>query len=188
MGFNYFGYGCIHPCRVENQQIIYRLPSGFEVKHKTALDVNIPEQTNTFISDTVVFVLYHDGKEYIGRNDGSVSIYRQSDNLLVGLNYWEQPLYPETKLCGYYSDSGMVEEIHLDLRDKQSVYVVGDSRESKTKAPIQFSANTDIALFDTVIHGKLLDYTIFDEGGARIAVDVWSVQEDVRRGDCRIFL
>lgn len=186
-GFNYFGFGCLHPCRVENGYIIYRLPSGLEVKHATGLEVNIPEQTNTFISETVVFLLYNDGKEYIGRLDGSISIYNQSDDLLVGLNHWEKHLCPRTKLCGYYLDGKFVKELHVDLRDNTSLYVIGDYREAVAKRPIG-SVSTDSALSDTTLYKSLLDYTIYDERGEPIEADVWTVQEDVRRGDCRIFL
>lgn len=188
MGFNYFGYGCLHPCRVENGAVIYKLPSGLEVSHKTALEVNIPEQTNLFISDTVTFLLYHEGKEYVGRADGSISIYNQSDDLLVGLNYWDRQLYPETKLCGYYADGKIIKEVHVDLRDKQSLYVVGDYRESIAKSPIRITANTDIALNDAKIYNAVLDYSIYNERGEPVEADVWTVQEDVRRGNCRIFL
>lgn len=188
MGFNYFGYGNIHPCKIDGSNVIYKLPSGFEVKHPTGLDINIPEQVNPFISETVAFLLYHEGKEYVGRSDGTISIYRQSDNLLVGLNYWTQPKYPETTLCGYYYGESGVTEIHVDNRDRRSVYVVGESREAVAKEMITVAANTNLAFTDTLFFNKLQDYFVYNGRGDSVELDVWSVQENVRCGNCPIFL
>lgn len=188
MGFNYYRYGHIKPCGVEDGYVYYMLPSGTKVKHKTQLSINIKEQTNLFISDTVAFLLYNEDKMYIGRYDGSISIYRVSDELLVGLNNWEPPRYVETKPCGFCKFGEYLDEIHLDLRDNRTLYICGRGSEACLSAPISSDFDLCTSSFCVSVLGSDNDYAIFDERGDPIAAKFWPIQEDVRIQNCRIFL
>lgn len=188
MGFNFFNYGNIHPCGISNGFVYYVLPSGKNVYFPTSIEGEIPIQTNLFISDRVAFILYSEDKMYLGRYDKSISIYRKSDGLLVGLNTWEPPKYSETVLCGFYNMKGEMHEIHLDLKDKQTVYICGTNLEGKLKEPIKSEFDNESSLFSATVHGNAENYHIFSQGGEPIEVDVWTVQDDVRKQNCPIFL
>ncbi len=188
LGFSYYRYGRIKPCGVSGGSVYYTLPSGYRVMHSTQLQVEIPEQTNPFISETVAFLLYHEEKMYIGRYDGSISIYRMSDELLVGLNNWEAPKYVDTQVCGYYSEGSLLDEIHLDLRDRQTVYICGHGSEGLLSAPIEPKFDLHSASFSATVFGASEDYSIFNERGEPIEAKFWPLQEDVRSHNCRIFL
>ena len=190
MGFNFFCYGNIHPCGIDNNEVYYMLPSGKRVSFPTKLDVTIPLQTNLFISDTVAFLLYHEDKMYLGRYDNSISIYRMSDEMLVGLNAWEAPKYSETEVCGYYNVRGVIEEIHVDLKDRQTLYICGKNYEAVLKEPLPENIEFDLEMssFSAAIHGNRDNYHIYSRGGVPIEVNVWSVQDGLRRQNCPIFL
>lgn len=188
LGFSYYRYGRIKPCGVKDGYVYYRLPSGLVIKHSTKLEIEIPEQCNLFISDTVAFLLYDADKMYIGRYDGSISIYRLSDNLLVGLNNWQAPKYVETKLCGFHNEGSHLDEIHLDLRDRQTVYICGLGAEGLFSHPIASDFNLNDSSFSASVFGTQRDYSIFDERGDPIEAKFWPLQEGVRLRDCRIFL
>lgn len=182
------GYGNIHPCGVKDGKVYYDLPSGHRTYFETALDIEIPIQVNLFISDTVMFLLFHDDKMYVGRNDQSISIYRTSDLLLVGLSYWKPPKYAETKLCGYYNNRGDIYEIHLDLKDRRTLYICSLSKQSVLDKPIDCEFDLDAALVSASAFGLYDNYHIFKKGGEPVVSDVWTIQEDVRKQNCRIFL
>lgn len=188
MGFNYYNYGRVKPCGIKNHEVYYYLPSGKKITHPTKLDVEIPEQINSFISERVVFLLYHEGLMYVGRYDTSISIYRQSDELLVGLNSWESPKYAETIVCGYYGVGGVLNEIHLDMRDRQTVYICGHRDEGLFANPISTDFNLHDASFSATVFGDKSNYSIFNERGEVVEAKFWPLQEDIRRQDCRIFL
>lgn len=188
MGFNYYNYGNIQPCRVEGGNLIYRLPSGKEIVKKTQLKVDIHEQCNLFISDTVSFLLFEGGLMYVGRADGSISIYRESDELLVGLNNWEKDQFPETQLCGFYKENGGLSEIHVDCRDWQTLYICGEYMQSYSRHELPHEFNLDKAVFDARIFGCGGSYHLFDSKGVRLRGFIWTVQDDVRQRNCRIFV
>lgn len=187
-GFNYFCYGNVHPCWMDSGILKYRLRSGLVIEHKTGFeDLTIEEQTNLFISDRVMWILYHNGFQYIGRRDGSVSIYRVSDDVLYGANSWHPPYYPETSVCGFKTgDYGCV-EVHIDMRDKRTVYATGVYEEGVLPKP------TDLTLNMTALRGASMTHYgntqhIISKGGDVIEVDEWFVQEGIRRRDCPCFL
>lgn len=188
MGFNFFSYGNIHPCGVENGKVYYKLPSGKRVEFDTKLECDIPEQTNLFISDRVAFLLYHEDKMYIGRYDKSISIYRASDELLVGLNTWEAPRYAETVCCGFYKPGGYITEIHLDLKDRQTVYICGENTQGLLDKPIEPDFNIDASSFSAAVWGNSENYHIYTKRGEPVEINVWTVQDDIRKRNCRIFL
>ena len=190
MGFNYFNYGNIHPCGISKHKVFYTLPSGFKVEYDTKLDIEIPEQTSAFISSTIAFVLYHEDKMYIGRRDKSISIYRMSDELLVGLNTWDPVNYTETKPIGHFNNGRNISEIHVDLRDSQTVYICGEATEGVL--PKKYNALTDFDLeksaFSAAVWGNNKNYHIFSKRGEPIEVNVWIIQKNVREQNCRVFL
>jgi hypothetical protein len=189
MGFNYFNYGNIHPCGISQGKVFYILPSGKRVEFETKLNVEIPEQTNLFISDRVAFLLYHEDKMYIGRFDDSISIYRKSDELLVGLNSWKAPMESKTVVCGYYNNGYSITEIHLDLRDRRTVYICGENHEGVLKEEITNNIfDLDRSSFSASVFGDSKNYHIYTKGGNVLEVNDWHIQDDVRKRNCRIFL
>lgn len=188
MGFNFFEYGNIHPCGIANHKVYFTLPSGMRIEYNTKLDVEIPEQTNLFISDTVLFLLYHDDKMYIGRKDTSISIYRISDGLLVGLNTWDAPKYAEVELCGFYNDGNSMHEIQLDLRDKRTVYICGNRMQGLLPKENTAVFDPDKSVFSASIHGNKRFYHIYDERGEVVEVNAWTVQKDLWSQNCPVFL
>lgn len=190
MGFNYFGYGCIQPCRVEGGYVIRRLPSGAEQKYATRLTVDIPEQLNLFIAPNILFYLKHDGLEYIGRKDGSISIYREKDDLLWGLNNWDISGIPLLKVCGYKIFGKMHAYIYQDKFDQQSLYSSFAKRySSKLPEKMEMFWDMNAAEIGWVIQGDdSSDYVFSRRGGERIAIDGWQVQDLIRSTDCRRFL
>lgn len=188
MGFNYFNYGNIHPCRVQDKKIIYRLRSGMEISADCSLDVNIPEQVNLFISDRVMWLLYHEDKEYIGRQDGSISVYRVADGLLVGLGFWEAPPIAQTYLCGMHTEASLMTEIHMDMRDRQTVYICKDGIEGIIDGTYSGGFKINDAIFSAAAFCTKDNYHMFNERGDVIEVSHWFIQDAVRRRDCQIFL
>ena len=188
MGFNYYQFGNVHPCGISNHQVYYTLPSGLKISHETSLDVEIPEQLNLFISNTVAFMLFHEDKMYIGRYDSSISIYRVSDELLVGLNTWNPPRYVETRACGFYNYDGFIKELHLDLRDKRTVYIGDLYIQGVLEKPLVDEIDMDLSFFSAKVIGTRHDYSSYKKGGESVEVNIWTVQEGIRSRDCRIFL
>lgn len=190
MGFNYFGYGMIQPCGVKDGYVFQKLPSGKYIYYKTALTVDIPEQCNFFVSDVVMFLLYHENLMYIGRMDNSISVYDLSDKeVLCGLNHWDAPKYPETQMAGMYRKSSHLFEIHIDLRDLQSLYLRGLSASTKLLTPVKtVNFNTDAAVLGAEIYRGDVNYHLHHYGGENVDTDVWLIQNRVRGGNYRSFL
>lgn len=189
MGFNLYGLGNIHKCWIKDHKVFYeQTASGAVYSYDTALDVEIPPQKNLFVSDNVAFLLYHDGKEYIGRYDGVISVYRQSDDMLVGLSNWNPPTYPPLKTCGYYRTPVQIEEIFLDLRDQVTVYTKWHNQEAKLSKPLNLKLDESWLIVNYEMDATIGTWHILDEGGVPVEVDVWFVQNEVWRRNCPIFL
>lgn len=192
MGFSYFNYGGICPCSLKDGVLTQYLPSGFEVSYNTTIDkaVNIPKQTNYFVSKNVMFLLYDDNKMYIGRKDKSISIYDVNDNeLLVGLATWETPRVAETMIVGLYRNHSNLTEIHLDLRDNQSLYLKGLPITSKFLKPVKdYNFNMDTAVLSAEVYRSGRHYCICYQGGESVDEDVWVIQTELRNGDYKVFL
>lgn len=191
MGFNYFGFGCIQPCRVEDGFVIRKLPSGAEQKYPTRLDVNIPEQLNLFLSPNILFYLKKDGLEYIGRKDGSISIYQEKDDLLVGLNNWDVSPIPFLQVCGYKMFGKTTHAyIYQDKFDQQSIYATNINLYSSV-LPRKMEMFWDMRAAEigwVMQNDPSPDYIFAKRGGERIAVDRWEVQNIIRSTNCKRFV
>lgn len=189
MGFNFHNLGNIHECWIENNLVFYRQTSTGKVySYHTALNVTLPAQTNLFASNTVAFLLYDDEKEYIGRYDGVISIYRRSDDMLVGLSNWKPPEPPSLKLCGFYDSPFGPDEIKLDMRDQQTVYINYKVIEARLKEPLTLKLDKDMSLLSTRACPEEGPWHIYNERGESVAVDDWFIQDEVWRRDCTVFL
>lgn len=189
MGFNLYGLGNIKPCHIENGTLIYRLPySGKELSYKTTMSISIPEQTNLFLSKTVMFYLEDADKCYVGRTDGRISIYRKSDKMLVGLQLWEVPPYPRLCECGFYLTPKGNVPVKLDTRDHYTLYVDYKRMEAKLHEPMYNYYMSDLAVSKTFEEKSDTDWYIVDKEGVYAEVDAWSVQDDLWKPDCRKFL
>lgn len=189
MGFNLHSLGNIHKCWIKDHKVFYeQTASKIVYSYDTGLDVDIPPQQNIFVSDNVAFLLYHEGKQYVGRYDGVISIYRQSDDMLVGLNHWSPPVYPPLKTCGFYMSPVQPEEIFLDLRDKVTVYVKWHNIEAKLSEPINLVFDEPLCIVDYSIDTTPGSWHILNERGVPVEVDVWFIQNEIWRKDCPVFL
>lgn len=186
MGFSYHGFGNIHYCWIQDG-VIYEESSvtGVIRKHLTRLPVNIPKQLNLFASKTVAFLLYHEDKMYIGRYDGIISIYRKSDNLLVGLNNWDVPNKPYTTRLGFIKTSTGLKEILLDVSDYKTLYMKWKGAEGLLNKPFPKGS---YVIGDCPVSDSWKDTVFITEGGEVYVIDVWNIQEDVWRHNCQVFL
>lgn len=189
MGFDYYGLGVIQPCRVENGEVIRTLPTGKEQRIKTTLQTVIPQQTNLFKSPTALFYLKYEGNYYIGYKDGYINTYRESDNLLIGVNTWECSLIPMVNPCGYKMFAGNYCTIFQDRFDLQSLYATYFYRYSGVLPhPIEAPWNLQQAEFGWCDTASVdVDY-IFNKEGEYVAIDKWDVQDLVRCPDTEVFL
>lgn len=189
MGFNYFGYGNIHPCGVHDGYVYYTLPSGLVTKHSINLNIEIPEQTNCFISDTVAFLLYKNDRMYIGRFDTTYSVYRCSDGLLVGSGSWDSPIFPHVMNCGYtHKPGGGADGVYIDIRDKRTIYMPAQGKEGLLPKESDLQFDMDFALISVNAYVVMEDCHMFDSGGVYIGVTNWTVQNEVRCKTCPIFI
>ena len=189
MGFNLYSLGNIHKCWIEDHKVFYeQTATGKVYSYETALDVTLPAQKNLFVSDNVAFLMYSEDKEYVGRYDGVISIYRRSDNMLVGLSNWKPPTYPPLKTCGFYQSPVQPEEIYLDLRDQQTVYVRWRNIEARLPKRLNLVFDEPLTVVGYEAFVDEGPWFIYDKGGERVEVDVWFVQNEVWRRDCTILL
>lgn len=189
MGFSQYRFGNIHECWIEDGLVCQEMPCTKQVyKYPTRLTDNIPRQLNIFSSFNVAFLLYHEDKMYIGRNDGWISIYRADDGLLVGLNNWDAPNAPITSLIGFFNSTDGIRDVYLDMRDKQTIYSTWRRAEARLTLPFDGSYTDIIDIESYAPAPTLADWYLYSKGGERIGVDVWSVQEALWREDCKVFL
>ena len=189
MGFNQHQYGNIHACWIEDGFICQETSCTHVVyKYPTNLAVNLPKQVNLFFSFTVAFLLYDAERMYVGRNDGIISIYRRSDNLLVGMNSWEAPGFPPLCTIGFFNTPNGLREVYLDTRDRRSLYMKWRRIEASLERP--FTADyTDIFDPEAMAPAPTFDkWCLYTKGGDRIGIDVWFVQDDVGKQNCAVFL
>lgn len=189
MGFCQRQYGNVHACWIEDGYVCQEMACTHVVhRYPTQLDVNIPKQTNIFFSFTVAFLLYHEDRMYVGRYDGWISIYRVSDNMLVGINRWTPDSNAICMQVGFFCDNLIVYEVYLDVRDRQTIYSRWHRVEAKLKKQIPAEVP---ALFDAKSFTPgtpIEDWYLLVGGGEVVGVDVWSVQDSLWRQDCRVFL
>lgn len=123
MGFKTYSIEHVNPCWVKDGIIYVRLYSGFVCSYKSGIPYDIEEQVNTFRSSRVAFVLYHEDDMLVGRNDGTISIYKKGTNLLTGLNYFEYPLV-YLQHVGFTTGSSWsrMSPVYIDGRDQKTVY------------------------------------------------------------------
>lgn len=186
MGFSNFGYGCLMPCGVKDGSVILELPSGMIIGYPTHLEVTLPLQTNLYFGKTIAFLLEDEEKEYIGRFDGSITIVRKSDGLLVGLNNWDAPKHPRIKSCGLYLEKGISSPVYIDLNDNQSLYVQDLPISSKLRTPYSGDFNELDSTMSSLIDVNVASH-IYTKGGMALGTEVWNIQTSVRGRNCRIF-
>lgn len=189
MGFNYYNLGNIHPCWVENGFIHYEVETSHTIyKHETALQVNLPRQTNIFYSELVAFYLQDLDNVYVGRYDGVISIYRKTDNMLIGLSNWKAPMHCGMNLVGFYYTPAGKREIYLDSRDSKTVYVSYKSMEGLLERAVTKPLIDALGYVTEQSLSEKDSYVAFDERGESVAINFWHTQDSLWRRDCRIFI
>lgn len=189
MGFSQKQYGNIQYCWIENGYVCHETACTKRVyKYPTNFEGTVSRQVNLFFSFTVAFLLYDDENMYIGRYDGIMSIYRKSDNMLVGMKSWEPPMGPPLNLVGFFSSPNGTREVYLDTRDNQTLYSKWRRLEAKLERPFTLDY-TDIFDPESLAPAESFDkWCLYTKGGERIGIDVWFVQDEVGRHDCPVFL
>lgn len=186
MGFHNVKLGNIHECWIENGYVHEQCPfSGKVYKYPTRLNVTIPKQCNLYYAKDIAFYLKHNGEVYIGRHDGSISIYRESDMLLTGLNNWDAPVGIPTCIIGFHRCGRGLREVLLDLRDKQTIYVDYHDIEGFLDRP--FLGNIE-SIFSSSVFDNIGSWSVVTGGGEVIGVSVWNIQDSVWSGNCTIFV
>ncbi len=181
MGFNYHGYGNIRKCAIHYGRLITVDPFGRERSYVTGFPENIEYQCNLFWNTDISFLLYtEDGREVIGRPDGSISVYRE--NLLVGLNNWNPDYGFEVEHVGY-AICNTLQRIMLDAKDRQTLFVEGVRYEALLPKKLYGVFDTSAALAS--IERRECDSAILLSGGEMLEIPVWSVQDSLRIGACR---
>ena len=190
MGFNFYNLGCLNPCRIEHGNIIvHYLSLNKDVIYPSTLDVTIPEQSNFFISETVLFYLKHEGKHYFGRSDGRISIY-DDDDLLLGIQSWEAPKKPYLCEVGYWRDvykSGPI----LMPTTGEVAYAAGFHAEADMrKYNLDLTVNDPFDLdYSTVAIGmSAKNFAMFVEGGEDYGLVPWIVQTESWESNISNFL
>lgn len=189
MGFNYFGYGIIHKCGITDGTLYYYLPSGYKVTHTVPI-VDIAEQCNPFISETVAFFLQDENNDYVGRFDTTYTVYRRSDGLMIGSGNWDAPVFPHVVNCGYIRGDGRrsVQSVYIDVRDKRSIYIPSRHKEGVMLSESNMKFDMEFALISVNNYIVPEDCHIYDERGDLIATDKWTVQDMLRSEACTMFL
>lgn len=153
MGFSLYNLGNILPCRIESQRIIYSLPTGMEVRCPTQFTEDVPQQRNIFTGKTIAFYLkLSDGRDLIGRFDGSISIYR--GRLLVGLNNWSVPTQQNLVRCGVVRSSSGIDWVYKSTLDNMSLMSSGARQTSilfKEDLSLQYACQDAMTLACTRI-------------------------------------
>ncbi len=189
MGFNYYNLGNIHPCWIEGGYVCHEVEVSHSIyRYQTALELSLPRQQNIFYSHMVAFWLQDTEKEYIGRYDGVISIYRRSDNMLVGLSNWKAPFRCATPITGFYLAPTGKSEVFLDSRDGVTVYTKYKAQEGLLERKIVDPFSDALGVItDNQFNGQE-SCMIFDRGGDSVAVNIWYPQDSLWRRDCRVYL
>jgi len=159
---------------------------------ETDLEYDTTPQTNLFYSKNVAFQLMTNTKArslmYIGRFDGKISVYDANSKLLVGLRNWAVPPHPPTAVCGYYKPRGVVYEIVLDMHDRQSLYCGYHNIEARLKKPADYVFDLSYAVLMCEQAMASEDFHIYKEGGIACGTEFRTVQDDLWKHHCTIFL
>ena len=189
MGFSYYGYGNIMPCGISSGQLWFRLPSDEIITCETSFDTDltIPEQVNLFRSNSVMFLLYHDGFEYIGRYDGTLSKFKINDNIVQGLGWFKPPVL-NLEPIGIYCVGKYYYNVMLNKLDYQSIHI----KEIPLSATLDekvFGVNfsMDRAFTSFLIDSKSGNTYIYNIGGKRYVNSPWNVQASSEQSNYRNF-
>ena len=185
MGFRYFNLGLHRPCRMENGTVIEVLPSGMEVSYYTTLKETIPQQCNKYYGRHILFYLTKEGLDYVGRRDGTVSVY--NGDLLVYWGNWDAP-FSKIVEAGYTGTRKSIKSIYLDLRDRRTFYLEGSECEYVYPEEIQESFDTHKSLLECSLYQRQFPYYVIGSGGEHYVLGEWSVPADSRFSTYRVFL
>lgn len=193
MGFNLYNLGVIRECWLENGMLKFKSPVTGEVTAcETDLSVEAHPQKNVFYSKTVAFFLTTKDADrqvkLIGRYDGKISIIDAKSGLLVGLKNWVVPPHPPTAICGYYKPMGMVYEVALNLSDKQSLYCGYHNIEARLISPADYDFDLSYAVGMCEQSAGSDKLHIYRKGGTECGTEFWTVQDELWKHDCTIFL
>lgn len=193
MGFNLYNLGVIRECWLENGTLKFKSPvTGQVTACETDLDIEVEPQTNIFYSKTIAFYLlpYFNGRKIclIGRFDGKVSIVDAETNLLIGLRNWVVPPHPPTAVCGYFKPQGVVYEVALNLSDKQSLYCGYHNIEARLIRPADYDFDLSYAVGVCEQLPGSDKLHIYRKGGVECGTEFWTVQNELWKRNCPVFL
>lgn len=182
MGYSNYGFGDIQECWVKNGKIFAKDPlTGIVQETESNLPYDVEPQRNAFISENVLLALNHDDDLIIGRDDGSIGIFR--DDLLVGLRSWAPFRRPIWIVCGLMRVDGQIHEVLLNYRDRKTLYLKDSAYAGELKEPYHGNLKFETSIAYTL---SALDNRahIIDEKGDDIDVLCWRIPDCIRSRNC----
>lgn len=158
MSYRNYNYGIHLPISCHNNKICIKFHTGEEY-YETTLTDEIQEQVLFFnLPEFVLFVAEENGVRYIGREDGSISGYRISDNVLVRIASWKTPPKPKLQLAGYVNEVGL-QPAYVDNVRKRIIYLKDRKAEFDTKSDFLLDVSPTASM-SKALYGKGLNLSI----------------------------
>ena len=188
MSYRNYGLGSYLPVRVHSGNIEIQFNTGVE-QYPTRLNIETDWQIRQFNMLECLFVIEHDGVRYVGREDGSVSGYRLSDDLLVCSSGWKVPPKPRMKQIGAVHT--LVPCVaSLDLVRERIVYAPYTKHEFVFDEPFREDVFMPTALAEA-LGNETLSLFIWDSNGEEVNCNEkgqWFIQKPFTGiCDCHIF-
>jgi hypothetical protein len=183
LAFRYFNTGATLAAKSDGKSIIVETPTGDVAEYTAPLNVVIPTQAFSFISNVVMFYLEHKGVCYVGRRDGTFSGYRLSDDMLVRCGTWDPPAERQNVTIGIYNDdTGLPWTVFLDKTDLRTAYT-----ERRNKIFVFNKPFTKQAVIGGAFSGKNELYINTTEGRVDVNEDGrWFVPSVQRSRDIQL--
>ena len=147
-------------------------------------------QRNLFVSFDVAFYLFKEDTVYVGRYDGCVSIYRKCANdklLLLDIQKWT-PRALNLIEAGYKRGHAVMYPIYLSTHDYQTLYCAYRNAEGHLKEPFHGEFLISAEVLDLLAVNTTEEFSVFNERGELLETVNWTIQEELWRRDCPVFL
>lgn len=134
MGYRFGFSSTLFPCEVKNKELIVYVTDTYTCKYPVNMP-DIPKANHEFLGSGVSFLMRHDGIIWVGREDGTITGYRETDICVKYQRTWRPKTY---YLQGASRITGNI---------RQEMYMLG----TDTNVGI-LSTGQKIALFKQQIH------------------------------------
>ena len=189
MGYTY-GYGpTLYADMIEGTLRVYTQLDTV-VEYYTGLKATLSKQLNRFKAADVSWVLFNDDdtKMYLGRVDGTVSVFEYPSMLVYAATTWDSHGRPPVGFVGtYVSDKNVPSEVYVNKLDRRTCYIkLNQERCYILDVPIDFTANISAACSAVVLNKQGIH--IF-RGSEEVSNEGhWYIQDDAELRDILRFL